>query len=252
MVRYPTLAGICRGLEALVAAAIVALAGADSCGDFKPPVTNAVLCSGADDTKPELIWLGDSITAMTNPANCTYNNAYGYYTSSFFVGGHSAASWLDDTGAMFVMGNSRARAVYVELGTNDLIQVTLGSQTMDGVKANIAAIASKFGDRCIVWQGQNEQFAGVNGGKTTPQGVPTGGTIISTAQAATYNAALRDYANNHSTTFHVADFNGWVATNTQLRDGIRADPSKIHPLSDDSRRALALLQLADLRASCRP
>jgi hypothetical protein len=221
---------------ALVASAGLAVGVLSGCD---PVITPAVTCGGV--ANPEVDFLGDSISAAVFFHNCDIDNQLHWYTASYFKGGIATSGWLADPGALQVIEFSKAKAIYIELGTNDLIDVWKGTQSMLGAKINMDTLASKFPGRCIVWQGQNEQFDGLGG--------VGGPTVIPTARAAEYNNMLKEYAASHPNV-HYADYNAFVAGNGTYRSGVLLDGPHIHPQDNPSQTALALFEASQIRADC--
>lgn len=195
------------------------------------------------DPNTEVIVLGDSLTFGTQNEICFINQQSGFRTRmNFSVGGFSAKNWLEDTGAMFVIANAASQVVYVSLGTNDVSKLVLGTATLADVAQDMANVAANAGSRCVVWQGVNEQWDGVNGANPSQ-------VLVTPARAAEYNQMVREYAASHPNV-KFADFNAFVRDNQTIRDGILADASEAHPIGAAARTAYALFVTQQFRGLC--
>jgi lysophospholipase L1-like esterase len=125
----------------------------------------------------------------------------------------------------YAVGDPR-RAVVIELGTNDALQVADGRIEQRAVLSSIGQALDLFGDRCVVWV--------VPGRDPEGKGARVGAAI---ADELTAQAARRP-------NLHLADFGAVLEEHPEyLTD------DQVH-LTDDGSQALAEL-MADSVASCR-
>ena len=136
-----------------------------------------------------------------------------------------APSWIRSRRCATRRRDSR-RAVIIELGTNDAIQVATGRLKQDAVLASIGRALDLFDGRCVVWV--------VPGRDPEAQGAQVGAAIADRLVAeATKRSNL-----------HLADFGAVLEEHPEyLTD------DQVH-LTDDGSQALAQL-MADAVATCR-
>lgn len=185
--------------------------------------------------------VGDSISeGPQSDYYCWFNASTGWRTVIRAKGGQDVGYFLR-LGAFPEIAASNAKAVFVELGTNDIGSTHANPPVAwNTIISNMETAANALSSKCVIWVGQNEQWE---------TSVPTFGVYKTVQQAKDYNAALKARVVTHPN-FHYGDYDNLVRTNTVFRDSLNADGNRIHPLTDAGRIELATWQRDQVRSQC--
>lgn len=197
---------------------------------------------------PLVFVIGDSISADPQQRDiyAWINGGLGWKTQIEAVGGSNIVEHFR-FGSFDQARNSNAEAVYVELGTNDIGGINdamTPSQALIEIAKVFTAIdnaVNALGNKCIVWEGLNEQWD-----------APFGPLIYNDKDvAAAINAHLKSLLASHPN-LHYADYDLYVQQNETFRNSLQADIVKIHPQGADGKIALANFEALWTAFYCSP
>lgn len=183
---------------------------------------------------PLVFYIGDSITDNTQQEDiyAYVNGVHGWHTGILATGGstiskHRCLNWLSFLHAK----QSNARAVVVELGTNDIFKIN--PQDIPDYNKRLQAFFKVFTQaqwaadylksKCVIWVGLNERFDNL---------------ITRTASAKAFDNKIKQLASSRSW-LHYADYSALIRDNATFRNSLLADSWKVHPQGGDGKRELA-------------
>jgi GDSL-like Lipase/Acylhydrolase family len=175
---------------------------------------------------PLIFVIGDSISADATQQDvyAYINGSLGWKTQIEAVGGSNITDH-ERFDSFTHARNSNAKAVYVELGTNDigLINHDLSDAQIlieiDKVFQAVNRAVAALGDTCVVWVGLNEQWDA-----TFPNQLVYDDADV----AAAFNDHVQSLLPSHPN-LHYADYDAYVQQNATFRNSLLADVVQIHP-----------------------
>ena len=203
----------------------LAVCASVGCSGRGAPVTSPTSSTADSTTVPgrPLTVVGDSLSVLGRKPIRAVLGAAGW---DVLVDAFPGRTTADQIPALRYAAADSRRAVIIELGTNDAVQIANGRLDQRAVLATIGQALDLFGDRCVVWV--------VPGRDPEAKGAMRGAVI---ADALTAQAAKRP-------NLHLADFGAVLEAHPEyLLD------DHVH-FTEDGSQALAEL-MADAVATCR-
>ncbi len=236
-----------RLVVAAVCACVLVPAVSLGAGALETTPTTPIQHYDNGPTGPLVYVIGDSISSGDQRDYYAYlNGSMAWHTHVASVGGQTINGHIKQK-SFYKAKTSKAKAVFVELGTNDISGIVDNNNQMPPAQ-RLVEIAKVFtalengikalGSKCIVWVGLNEVFdTSVLGTYYTDKDT-----------AAAFDRKVVELTAKYPN-LHYADYSSLIRNNTNFRNSLQ---DGIHPATPEGKTALAQFEVWYTQAYCNP